>query len=173
LKNKIKVTPSIPLNPRGKGSLPFSRSLLKNIATLGPVGYLPLAPGTWGSACGLIFAELLPLSLQAYLLVIAAGLAVGIIAAGVAENMIGEKDSGHIIIDEFIGYLIAACAVPHTYIYLIAAFLLFRVFDILKPFPINRLEKRLSGGLGIMADDVLAGIIANILLQVLIWKRIF
>ncbi len=151
----------------------FPRPLLKNIATIGPVGYLPIAPGTWGSACGLIFTELFRFSLPVYLSIVAAGIAIGIIASGVAEDMIGEKDSGHIIIDEFVGYLIAACAVPPSHIYLIAAFLLFRFFDILKPFPINRLEKRLSGGMGIMADDILAGIIANVLLQVLIWTRIF
>ncbi len=151
----------------------FPRSILKNIATIGPVGYLPLAPGTWGSACGLIFAELFRFSLPVYLSIVAAVIVVGTMASGVAEDMIGQKDSGHIIIDEFVGYLIAACAVPPSHTYLIAAFLLFRFFDILKPFPINRLEKRLSGGLGIMADDILAGIIANVLLQVLIWTRIF
>jgi phosphatidylglycerophosphatase A len=150
-----------------------AKSILKNIATLGPVGYLPFAPGTWGSACGLVFAELFHFSFPVYLFIIVAGIVIGIISSGVAENAIGEKDSGHIIIDEFVGYLIAASAVPHTHIYLVAAFLLFRVFDILKPFPINRVEKGLSGGLGIMADDVLAGVIANILLRVLIWTRIF
>ncbi len=150
-----------------------SERFLKNIATLGPVGYLPLAPGTWGSVCGLIFVELFDLASPIYFLIIAIGICAGVIASGVAENVIGEKDSGHIIIDEFVGFLVAAYTVPHTHILLIAAFLLFRVFDILKPFPINRLEKRLSGGLGIMADDILAGIFANILLQVLIWTRIF
>jgi phosphatidylglycerophosphatase A len=154
---------------------PASRlqSLLKNIATLGFVGYMPVAPGTWGSVMGLIFAELLDLSLPVYFLVILFGLMIGIVAADAAEKAIGEQDSGHIVVDEFIGYLVSAYAVPRTHWHLIAAFLLFRFFDILKPFPISRLEKRLSGGLGIMADDILAGIFANIILQAWIWIRIF
>ncbi len=153
--------------------IPRVRSLLKNIATLGPVGYMPIAPGTWGSAVGLIFAELFDLSLPVCFIIIAVGFMLGVVAAGVAERVIGEQDSGHIVVDEFIGYLVSAYAVPRTHVYLIAAFLLFRFFDILKPFPIGRLEKSLSGGLGIMADDILAGIFANVLLQVTIWIRIF
>jgi phosphatidylglycerophosphatase A len=134
---------------------------------------MPIAPGTWGSAVGLIFAELMDLSLPAYFLVIAFGLMIGIIAADAAEKAIGEQDSGHIVVDELIGYLVSAYAVPRTHWHLIAAFLLFRIFDILKPFPIGRLEKKLSGGLGIMADDIMAGIFANIILQAWIWIRIF
>ncbi len=146
-------------------------AILKHIATLGPVGYFPAAPGTWASAVGLVFAELVSLSSARYSILIVLTILLGIIASDVAEKVIGEKDSGHIVIDEFAGYLIAAYGVPRTHRYLIAAFLLFRVFDILKPFPINRLEKRLSGGLGIMADDILAGIFSNILIQA--WIRIF
>jgi phosphatidylglycerophosphatase A len=134
---------------------------------------MPIAPGTWGSAVGLGVAEFLDLSLPAYFVVIVIGLMLGIIAAEAAEKAIGEQDSGHIVIDEFIGYLVSAYAVSHTHWHLVAAFLLFRVFDILKPFPISRLEERLSGGLGIMADDIVAGIFANIILQAGIWIRIF
>jgi phosphatidylglycerophosphatase A len=134
---------------------------------------MPVAPGTWGSVTGLIFAELLDLSLPVYFLVILFGLMIGIVAADAAEKAIGEQDSGHIVVDEFIGYLVSAYAVPRTHWHLIAAFLLFRFFDILKPFPISRLEKRLSGGLGIMADDILAGIFSNIILQAWVWIRIF
>ncbi len=134
---------------------------------------MPIAPGTWGSAAGLIFAELLDLSLPACFIVIVVGFMIGVVAAGAAEDVIGEHDSGHIVVDEFIGYLVSAYAVPHTHVYLFAAFLLFRIFDILKPFPISWLERRLSGGLGIMADDILAGIFANLLLQAWVWIRIF
>jgi phosphatidylglycerophosphatase A len=134
---------------------------------------MPIAPGTWGSVAGMIFAELFDLSLPAYFVVILIGFMTGIVAAGVAEKVIGEQDSGHIVIDEFIGYLVSAYAVPRTHAHLIAAFLLFRIFDILKPFPIGRLEKSLSGGFGIMADDMLAGIFANVILQAGVWTRIF
>jgi phosphatidylglycerophosphatase A len=134
---------------------------------------MPVAPGTWGSIAGLIFVELLDLPLTAYFLVIAFGVVIGVAAADAAEKVIGVRDSGHIVVDEFIGYLFSACAVPRTHWHLIAAFLLFRFFDILKPFPIGRLEKSLSGGLGIMADDILAGIFANFILQAWTWIRIF
>jgi phosphatidylglycerophosphatase A len=148
-----------------------TRSFLKQIATLWFVGYLPVAPGTWGSIAGLVFVVLVPLSLPALLGTIVAGTVLGILAADAAEKAIGETDSGHIVIDEFVGYLVSVIFIPHTYGYLIAAFLLFRFFDILKPFPIRTVEKKLSGGLGVMADDILAGVVTNLVLQ--IWKMSF
>ncbi|MEJ2682810.1 MAG: phosphatidylglycerophosphatase A [Candidatus Sulfobium sp.] len=149
----------------------FVRLLLKNVATLGFVGYMPFAPGTWGSAAGLLFVSSLDLSPVVQFLVITSGIVVGIISSDTAEDVIGERDSGKIVIDEFIGYLVAVFYVPHTYVFLIAGFLLFRIFDILKPFPINRIDESMSGGLGIMADDLLAGIYAGILLR--LWTVIF
>lgn len=104
-------------------------------------------------------------------LFIGAGIIIGITASDAAEKVIGEADSGHIVIDEFMGFLVSVFYLPHTAGYLTAAFILFRVFDILKPFPIGKLEKDLSGGLGVMADDVLAGVCVNIILQ--IWIKIF
>jgi phosphatidylglycerophosphatase A len=142
------------------------RTLLKQIATLWFIGYLPVAPGTWASAAGLIFVALAHLSSGALTVLLLAVTILGIIAAGTAEKVIGEADSGHIVIDEFAGYLASVVFVPHTYGYLIAAFLLFRFFDILKPFPIGKVESRLSGGLGVMADDILAGIATNLVIQI-------
>ncbi len=147
------------------------RLLLRHVATLWFVGYLPVAPGTWGSIAALIFVALVPLSSPTLSVLIVAGAVLGMLAADAAEKTIGEADSGHIVIDEFIGYLVSVVFVPHAYGYLIAAFLLFRFFDILKPFPIRMLEKKLSGGPGVVADDILAGIFANLVLQ--IWKMIF
>jgi phosphatidylglycerophosphatase A len=141
------------------------------VATLGFVGYMPLAPGTWGSVVGLLFAAFLDLSPVVQLLVIASGIVIGIIASDTAEVLIGERDSGKIVVDEFVGYLVSVFYVPHTYAFLIAGFLLFRIFDILKPFPINRIDESLSGGLGIMADDLLAGIYTGVLLR--LWILIF
>ena len=83
-----------------------------------------------------------------------------------AEKVLDEKDSKKIIIDEFIGFYVAVLFLPKTPGFAIAAFLLFRFFDILKPLFISKLEKTLSNGLGIMADDILAGIYTNIVLQV-------
>jgi phosphatidylglycerophosphatase A len=149
----------------------FFRPLLKNIATLGFVGYLPVAPGTWGTLAGLLLVGFLSLSATAHLVVIIGVTCIGIVSSGVAEQMIGETDSGHIIIDEVAGFLVSVLFLPRTHGYLIAGFLLFRIFDILKPFPIRKLEKALKGGPGIMGDDILAGLYTNMILQV--WIRIF
>lgn len=149
----------------------FIPSLLKIVATLGFIGYLPIAPGTWGTAAGVIFVLLIPLSQTALLFLIASGILVGTVAAGTAERLIGETDSGHIIIDEFVGFLVSVMFIPHSYGYLASAFLLFRIFDILKPFPIGWIEKTIKGGAGIIADDIMAGIFTNLVLQ--IWKMSF
>ena len=146
-------------------------AFFKNVATLGFIGYLPIAPGTWGTAAAVIFVELIALSQTAFLVLTASVILIGTIAAGTAERLIGETDSGHIIIDEFIGFLVSVIFLPHTYGYLASAFLLFRFFDILKPFPIGRIEKGIKGGAGIMADDILAGILTNLVLQ--LWKMNF
>ncbi len=152
-------------------STTFLQSLFTRIATLGFVGYLPIAPGTWGTLAGLIVVMVADPSIPAHLTLIIAVTVIGVISSGVAEKAIGETDSGHIIIDEFAGFLVSVLFLPHTHRYLIAGFLLFRIFDILKPFPIGRLEKALKGGAGIMADDILAGIYTNMMLQ--IWIKIF
>jgi phosphatidylglycerophosphatase A len=144
--------------------------ILKNIATLGFVGYLPVAPGTWGSLVSVVFVALLHPSLTVQAILIMVGFVIGTISSTVAERVIGQTDSGHIIIDEFIGFLVSVVYLPQTYGYLIAAFFLFRFFDILKPFPIRQAERSLKGGFGIMTDDVLAGIYTNAILQ--IWKLI-
>lgn len=156
-------------NPVSSG--PLISALLKSVATLGFIGYLPVAPGTWGTAAAVIFVMLIPLSQTALLVFIASGILIGTIAAGTAERLIGETDSGHIIIDEFVGFLVSVLFIPHTYGYLASAFLLFRFFDILKPFPIGWIEKEIKGGAGIIADDIIAGIFTNVVLQ--IWKMSF
>jgi phosphatidylglycerophosphatase A len=147
------------------------RILLRNAATLGFIGYLPVAPGTWGSLAALAFMSVVHISPVLHAWFILGVILVGIPASRTAEILIGEKDSGHIVIDEFAGFLVSAFYIPHSYGYLIAAFLLFRIFDILKPFPIRRLEKNLKGGFGIVADDIAAGLYANIILQV--WRLNF
>ena len=144
--------------------------ILKNIATLGFVGYLPVAPGTWGSLVSAVFVAFLNPSSTVQAILIVTGFVIGTISSTVAERLIGQTDSGHIVIDEFIGFLVSVVYLPQTYGYLIAAFFLFRFFDILKPFPIRQAERTLKGGFGIMTDDVLAGIYTNAILQ--IWKLI-
>lgn len=144
--------------------------ILKHAATLGPLGYFPAAPGTWGSAAGVLLVLLLPQDTVLLLLVVLALMVFGAVASAAAERVTGETDSGHIIIDEVAGMMVSTLFLPHTTAYLASAFILFRFFDILKPFPIRSLESSLKGGVGVMADDIAAGVMANGVLQ--IWKTI-
>ncbi len=144
----------------------ISEIIFKNIATLGFIGYLPVAPGTWASAIGVLLLMIFNISLYVQGLLICFITIIGIASSTIAERVIGQKDSGHIVIDELLGYLISVFSLPVNYAILISAFFLFRFFDILKPFPIRFVEKKLNGGLGIMMDDILAGIYTNLILQV-------
>lgn len=148
-----------------------SHTALSYIATIGFLGYVPFAPGTVGSLFALTIFLLINPPLYAHFSVIIIGAFIGTYASSVAEKLLNEKDSKKIIIDEFIGFYVSVFYLPKTLGFAIAAFLLFRFFDILKPLFISKLEKTLSNGLGIMADDILAGIYTNIVLQ--IWLLIF
>jgi phosphatidylglycerophosphatase A len=141
-------------------------AMLTNIATLGFIGRLPFAPGTFGSLAAMVFFVLLkpPFSVQAFLLI--AITLVGTIASHHTEKLLEEKDSRHIVIDEFAGYTLSILSLPSAISYFVAAFLLFRFFDILKPPPIRWIERILPGGIAIMADDLMAGIYANAVLQI-------
>lgn len=146
-------------------------SLFRHIATLGPVGYLPVAPGTWGSLATLALYIVVNPPVLLHVLAVLLLIPVGIAASSSAERALKQKDSRHIVIDEACGFLIAVLFVPFSIGYIFAAFFLFRVFDILKPFPVRKVETSFRGGLGVMADDIVAGIYANIILQ--IWQMIF
>ena len=140
------------------------------IATALGAGYAPIAPGTAGSAVGVVAWLVLPRSLWIQLLAIAIVAVVGSWAGTVAEQHFGKHDPGQVVIDEVAGMWVTLVLTPaRGAVWLLAAFLLFRVADIIKPFPARRLE-RLPGGLGIMADDLMAGIYANVALQLLIWS---
>jgi phosphatidylglycerophosphatase A len=132
-------------------------------------GYLPKAPGTWGSLVGLLLFFLLhTLDLQIYLAVVAAIFVIGTFAAGEAEKIMDRKDPGLVVIDEIVGMLITMIAIPATPLAMALGFILFRIFDIWKPFPVNFFDQRFHGGLGIMLDDVMAGIYSLVILQVLV-----
>jgi len=132
-------------------------------------GYLPKAPGTWGSLVGLLLFFLLhTLNLQIYLAVVAAIFVIGTFAAGEAEKILDRKDPGLVVIDEIVGILITMIAIPATPLAMGLGFILFRIFDIWKPFPIRLIDQRFHGGLGIMLDDIVAGIFSLVILQVLV-----
>ena len=140
------------------------------LASAGYAGFVPFAPGTVGSLVGLILYAAIHWTsapLAAELAIIAVVLAVGVWAAGVAERRLGLDDPGPVVIDEVAGMLISLVMTGVGWSGAIAGFLLFRLFDIVKPYPASRLE-RLGGGLGIMADDVMAGLYANVALQLLL-----
>jgi phosphatidylglycerophosphatase A len=132
-------------------------------------GYLPKAPGTWGSLVGVLLVFLLhALSLQIYLSVIAGLFIVGSFVAGEAEKILDNRDPGVVVIDEIVGMLITMIAVPVTPLTMALGFILFRVFDIAKPFPVNFFDQHFHGGLGIMLDDVVAGIYSLIIMQLIL-----
>lgn len=140
------------------------------IATVGYCGYFPVAPGTVGSAAGLIVYLLVWWSQSP---VVEVGLIVVLFLAGVwagttAERYFGGIDPGPIVLDEVVGMLITLAFIPVGLSGAIAGFFLFRVFDVIKPFPARRFES-LHGGLGVMADDAMAAIYANLSLRLLMW----
>jgi phosphatidylglycerophosphatase A len=137
------------------------------IASCFGIGRFPIAPGTFGSMVGLALFWLLALA-AGWPGTLAGMLGVtllGFWSAGTAEQLYGEKDPGEVVIDEVAGQMLTMLFLTPTPRLLITAFLLFRLLDIVKPFPARRLE-RLPGGSGIMADDLVAGLYGNLLLHV-------
>lgn len=147
----------------------FSRQLIMLSATGGFIGHLPWAPGTFGSLLALpicFFLAQLPVALAAVLISVFTIAAV--VIAGSAEKMLHTKDPGCIVIDEVAGQMVALLGLPFNFPVVLGGFFIFRCLDITKPFPIRWLENRLAGGMGIVADDVLAGLITNIILRAIL-----
>lgn len=138
------------------------------VATFFGVGYAPVAPGTFGSAAGLLVWWLLPASPAVQLVTIIAIFVIGSWSGSVAERHFGRTDPGQVVIDEVMGMLITLFLNPVGWIGAFVGFFLFRVFDVIKPYPSNHLE-RLHGGVGVMADDGMAAIYANLVLRIGLW----
>jgi len=194
--NPAVMTAELPLGPP-RPARSFKDYLALAVATCG-VGYLPLAPGTYGSVVGVglyvllrgafmailwslaarnrlnllhIAYPLITLELVAILCVTAAGTW----AASHVEKLSGKKDPGKVVIDEVAGQMVALIAMPmeaESWWTIILAFGLFRLFDIIKPYPAHRLES-LHGGLGIMADDLVAGVYAAVVVALAVSVRWF
>jgi len=131
-------------------------------------GYLPFASGTYGTvvAVGIVWlAQGLPL--WAYLGMTALLCVAGVWSAGEANRIFGKADARYIVIDEIVGFLITMIAIPVTGKWLIWGFVLFRLFDIVKPPPAKYFDRRVKTGLGVVMDDVIAGIYGNILLHLM------
>ncbi len=134
------------------------------MATFFYIGYLPLAPGTMASLAGAALAVIFYGNAPAYIAVFIALTILGFLTSGSVEKMIGKKDPGCIVIDEVAGVMIAFWMLPLTAPVLISAFFLFRAFDMFKIYPANTFES-IPGGVGIMMDDIVAGLYANIIMH--------
>ncbi|MES3007999.1 MAG: phosphatidylglycerophosphatase A [Pseudomonadota bacterium] len=129
-------------------------------------GAAPVAPGTFGTLMGVALYLLLPaMSWPLYLLFLLAATLIGIWLCDKTTRDIGVHDHGGIVWDEFVGYWITMFLAPPGWLWIVVGFVLFRFFDIVKPWPIRWLDKHVKGGFGVMIDDVLAGVMALICLQ--------
>lgn len=150
--------------------------LAKVIATFLGSGYSPLAPGTAGALLAMLLVW--PIcagqfsvgvsTTMVLIVLILVGFVLGVVCTNILESEWG-KDPQRIVIDEAVGTWLAFLFIPYTLTYFILAFILFRAFDISKPLGIRKIEK-LKGGMGVMGDDVLAGIYANIVLQLVVYS---
>ena len=138
------------------------------IATCFKVGYLPLAPGTWGSIFAILIWWTLLKNVNIYIfgILIIFSFIIGIIASNIVIDQRGDADPSCIIIDELVGQWLALLFIPQGYYYIIISFISFRFFDIVKPWPISLIEK-LPKGLGVMSDDFIAGLITLVLIQII------
>jgi phosphatidylglycerophosphatase A len=153
-----------------------ARTLRSNFAvafaSVGYVGFAPVAPGTVGAAAAIPFFLLLRRAGSAWLEfgVCAVIVVAGAWSARLTEQALGVEDPGPVVIDEVVGMLVSLLLLPGTWPVILAAFVAFRVFDIVKPWPAGRLE-HIPGGWGVMADDVMAGVYANLAVQLLLRVR--
>ena len=138
------------------------------IATCFKVGYLPFAHGTWGSVFAILLWWVLLKDLNTYIFgaIIIIFLLIGIVVSNIIIDQSGDHDPSHIIIDELVGQWLALFLLPEGFFNIAISFILFRFFDIIKPWPIRLIEK-LPKGLGVMSDDLTAGLITLVLIQVI------
>jgi phosphatidylglycerophosphatase A len=149
------------------------RRLLVFLATGAYLGYAPVASGTFGTLAGVAlypaFDALRQRSLALYVVSFCGLVAAAIVIAGEAEAVFGERDSGKITIDEIAGYIAATLFVRLSLTVVVASFLLFRFFDVVKIWPASYFDREVHGGPGVVLDDVVSGVYANLALRVLAW----
>jgi phosphatidylglycerophosphatase A len=147
----------------------LSEKFIRAVATGFGSGFAPFAPGTAGTVVAIpIYLIFSPLSWPLYLLSLLALTFLAVYVSQEAEKIFRKKDASQIVIDEIAGFLWTMFLVTPTVLHILAGFIFFRLFDIVKPFPARLLENRLPGGYGIVLDDVAAGIYANIILLILV-----
>ena len=132
------------------------------------VGYSPVAPGTLGTLAGIpLYLILSQQGTKIYIIFTTLFIILGIEISTLAETIFNEHDSPRIIIDEIAGFLVTMLSIPMNFKFILSGFILFRIFDIWKPFPVSNLQK-FPSGLGIMADDLMAGIYSNLILRIIL-----
>jgi len=137
-------------------------------------GLAPVAPGTFGTLMAVpIYFYISPLPILYYLLITTVIFFIGCWTATKTSNALGVNDHSGIVIDEIVGYLITMCWVPFSWQWAIVGFLLFRLFDIWKPWPISIIDRSVHSGFGVMLDDVVAGIYGLLSLHIVIWSAKF
>lgn len=147
----------------------FKEKAVLFIATGCFIGKIPFAPGTFGSLAGILLCFILSkTSVMAAILCIILFIIFSIWIANDAEKILNRKDPGSIVIDEIAGMTVTLIGLPFNVFYVTTGFLIFRILDITKPFPIRYIDRRVSGGAGIVFDDIAAGMIANVILRI-IW----
>jgi phosphatidylglycerophosphatase A len=160
------LAPSSPSRPSRRWVL---RSPLAWLATGFGAGFSPIAPGTAGTLVGLaLFWPMRHLGVSIHLVAIAVVFVLGVAGGTQVARREGREDPGLVVVDEIVGMWLTLVLVPFTWVSAALGFLLFRIMDVVKPFPARRFED-LPGGWGIMADDVMAGIYANLALQAFLW----
>jgi len=133
-------------------------------------GLTPKLPGTAGTLVGALLFILIPnISWIAYLVIVVCGFLFGIFCCGYTARILNVHDHHSIVWDEIIGYLITMFMVPKEWMWILIGFILFRAFDILKPWPISFIDRRMGGGLGIMLDDVIAALFSLAIIQIAIY----
>ncbi|MDD2967332.1 MAG: phosphatidylglycerophosphatase A [Desulfovibrionaceae bacterium] len=153
-------------------ALPLGDRLVLDFCRVGVAGLARTAPGTWGSFLALLLAPwlFLPLPLWGRALLLAGIFVLGALAAGRAEQLLHKQDPGEVVIDELLGVWLVLLPFTQPTVWMgLAAFGLFRLFDIAKPWPVGASEHWLPAGWGIMLDDALAGVLACACLAVLVW----
>lgn len=142
----------------------MSDKLVRVLSTWFYIGEIPAAPGTAASAAGALMCVMLSANLFLYLLVLIAVTVLGFKVCGRMEEILGRKDPGRVVIDEVAGIMVAFFLLPLTPAVAVTAFFLFRAFDMFKIYPVNKFEE-IKGGGGVMADDLMAGLYTNVVMQ--------
>ncbi len=152
----------------------FKDKVIIFVATGAGLGKIPFAPGTFGTLLGILFVLVFKIINPMYETIYVVALIIfAIWIADKAEKILKQKDPGCIVIDEIAGYVVAMVGISLSIYTMVTGFILFRFFDILKPFPVKYFEKNFKAGPGIVLDDLVAGILSSISLRILIKFNIF